>query len=49
VRIGGLRGNQLEVYEGLEPGDKVVSAGVAFLRDGMEAELWSPERGLGGG
>ena len=49
VRIGGLRGNQLEVYEGLEPGDKVISAGVAFLRDGMEAELWSPERGLRGG
>ena len=49
VRIGGLRGNRLEVYEGLEPGDKVISAGVAFLRDGMEAELWSPERGLGDG
>ena len=27
VRLGGLRGNQLEVFEGLEPGDKVISAG----------------------
>ncbi len=49
VRLGGLRGNQLEVFEGLEPGDKVISAGVAFLRDGMEVELWSPELGLGDG
>ncbi len=49
VRLGGLRGNQLEVFEGLKPGDKVISAGVAFLRDGMEVELWSPELGLGDG
>ncbi len=49
VRIGGLRGSQLEVYEGLEPGEKVISAGVSFLRDGMEAELWSKELGLGDG
>lgn len=46
VRVGGVRGNELEVFEGLEPGDKVVSAGVAFLRDGMEVDLWSPEQGL---
>ncbi len=49
VRIGGLRGSQLEVYEGLEPGEKVISAGVSFLRDDMEAELWSKELGLGDG
>jgi RND family efflux transporter MFP subunit len=30
--VGDLRGNEIEVYEGLQPGDQVVSAGVAFLR-----------------
>ncbi len=49
VRIGGLRGNELEVFEGLEPGDLVISAGVPFLHDGMEVRRWSPEAGLGGG
>ena len=48
VVVGDLRGNQLEVYEGLEAGDKVVSAGVAFLREGMKVELWTPEQGLTG-
>ena len=46
VRAGGVRGNELEVFEGLNAGDKVITAGVAFLRDGMEVELWSAEQGL---
>ncbi len=37
-----LRGNEIEVYDGLEPGDLIVSAGVAFLRDGMNATAWTP-------
>ncbi len=49
VRIGDLRGNQLEVFEGLEPGDQVISAGVSFLHDGMEVRRWSPASGRGGG
>lgn len=49
VIIGGLRGNMLEVFEGLEPGDKVVSAGVAFVRDKMQARLWTAEQGLSDG
>jgi RND family efflux transporter MFP subunit len=49
VQVGGLRGNQLEVFEGLEPGDQVISAGVPFLHDGMEVRRWSPPSGLGGG
>jgi RND family efflux transporter MFP subunit len=49
VRVLGLRGNQLEVYEGLAAGERVISAGVPFLRDGMEVELWSPELGLSDG
>jgi len=46
VVIGDLRGNQLEVYEGLEAGEKIVSAGVTFLREHMTVELWTPEQGL---
>ena len=49
VRIGGLRGNQLEVFEGLEPGDQVISAGVPFLHDGMEVKRWLPTLGVTGG
>ncbi|MGK0481471.1 MAG: multidrug efflux system membrane fusion protein [Planctomycetota bacterium] len=44
VQVGNLRGNEIEVYEGLEPGDLIVSAGVAFLRDGMSATAWTPRR-----
>lgn len=43
VVVGELRGNEIEVYEGLEKGELVVSAGVAFLRDGMQAEVWNPK------
>ena len=39
VMIGGLRDNELIVVEGLEPGDRVACAGVAYLRDGMEVKL----------
>jgi RND family efflux transporter MFP subunit len=49
IRVGDLRGNQLEVLEGLEPGDQVISAGVPFLHDGMEVRRWSRTSGLGGG
>lgn len=43
VRIGGVRGNLLEVFDGLKAGEKVVVAGVAFLRDGMKARAWQPD------
>ena len=43
---GDLRGDMLEVFQGLEPGEKVVSAGVSFLREGMSVELWTEEQGL---
>ena len=46
VRVGGVRGNQLEVFEGLDEGEKVVTAGVPFLRDGMEVEIWDREKGI---
>ncbi len=44
VSIGDLRGNEIEVFDGLEPGDQVVSAGTAFLRDGMAARVWTPRQ-----
>ena len=47
VRVGDLRGNQVEVFEGLEPGDLVVSAGLPFIREGMAAEVWTPRQGAG--
>jgi RND family efflux transporter MFP subunit len=43
VRAGDIRGNLVEVYEGLAPGDRIVVAGVAFLRDGMPVRLWTPD------
>ena len=43
--LGDLRGNELEVFGGLDPGDQVVVAGVSFLRDGMAAEVWKSTRG----
>ncbi len=39
VTIGGLRDNQLIVIDGLEPGERVACAGVAYLRDGMQVNL----------
>lgn len=44
VEVGDLRGNEIEVFEGLEPGDLVVSAGVSFLKDGDAARRWLPRR-----
>jgi len=40
VSIGDIRGNDIEVFEGLNEGDQVVTAGVAFLYDGMPARSW---------
>ena len=39
IRIAGVRENALLVIEGLEPGDRVASAGVSFLRDGQAVKL----------
>jgi RND family efflux transporter MFP subunit len=49
VVVGDIRGNKLEVFEGLKAGEKIVSAGVALLREGMQVELWSAEQGLNDG
>lgn len=49
VQFGDLRGNDLEVVNGLTEGDKIVSAGVPFLREGQQVEEWRPDQGLNDG
>jgi len=46
ISVGDIRGNLLEVFEGLESGERIVTAGVAFLKDNMEVRLWDPKQGL---
>lgn len=41
VPVAGIAGNQVFVTGGLTQGERVVSAGVAFLRDGQKARLWT--------
>ncbi|MCY2977748.1 MAG: efflux RND transporter periplasmic adaptor subunit [Planctomycetota bacterium] len=42
VKIGSIVGGDVEILEGLEPGLRIVTAGVTFLRDGLKV------RDLGG-
>lgn len=42
VDVLGIAGNRVLVTAGLEPGERVVTAGVAFLRDGERVRLWAP-------
>lgn len=39
VTMGGIRENRFLIIDGLEEGERVASAGVSFLRDGMEVKL----------
>jgi RND family efflux transporter MFP subunit len=36
VSLGAARGSQVEITEGLQPGDRIATAGVSFLREGMK-------------
>ncbi|MBX3026874.1 efflux RND transporter periplasmic adaptor subunit [bacterium] len=45
VRLGAVTGSQIEVVEGLEPGDRIAIAGVRFLRDGMTVRDLGDELG----
>jgi membrane fusion protein, multidrug efflux system len=36
VKIGEATGGQIEVIEGLRPGDRIAVAGIPFLREGMK-------------
>ena len=39
VEVGAMSGERIRVISGLEAGDRVVVAGVSFLRDGMKVRL----------
>jgi RND family efflux transporter MFP subunit len=39
VKVGKLYGRDIEVLEGLEAGDRIVTAGVAYLAEGMHVSL----------
>lgn len=36
VKVGGVSGGQIEIVDGLQPGERIATAGVTFLRDGMK-------------
>lgn len=36
VEVGSVQGGDIEITNGLEPGDRIAVAGVSFLRDGMK-------------
>ena len=39
VKTGAATGSDIVVLEGLQPGDRIVTAGVSFLRDGMKVRV----------
>jgi multidrug efflux pump subunit AcrA (membrane-fusion protein) len=39
VQVGRMLGDLIEVTDGLKPGERIVTAGVPFLTDGMKATL----------
>ncbi|MGI9356584.1 MAG: efflux RND transporter periplasmic adaptor subunit [Rhizobiaceae bacterium] len=41
IKIGGVSENEIIAVEGLQPGDRVASAGVTFLREGQTVKLLS--------
>ncbi|MCG8028010.1 MAG: efflux RND transporter periplasmic adaptor subunit [Candidatus Thiodiazotropha taylori] len=43
VKVGRLSGENIEVFEGLMPGDRIVTAGAPFLVNGMKVRLM-PEK-----
>lgn len=43
IQIAGVRENALLIVDGLEAGDRVASAGVSFLREGLEVKLLDPD------
>lgn len=47
VKVGGISGGEIEITEGLQPGDRIALAGVSFLREGMKVRDLG--NALGGG
>ncbi|MEQ3514674.1 efflux RND transporter periplasmic adaptor subunit [Pseudoalteromonas sp. BZB3] len=46
VSVGNIYQDQIDVLEGLNVGEKVVSAGVYHLSEGLKVKPWIKERGL---
>ncbi|BFM49596.1 efflux RND transporter periplasmic adaptor subunit [Marinomonas sp. THO17] len=46
VELGALEGTQVEIINGISPGEQVVAAGIHSLTEGMEVRPWTRERGL---
>lgn len=46
VEVGRLTAQGIEITSGLQPGDRIVAAGVGELRDGEAVRIWQRERGL---
>lgn len=42
VRIHDVRGNLLEVTDGIKEGDQIITAGAAYLSDGQAVKKWQP-------
>jgi len=49
VKIGVASGDQIEIVDGLQPGDRIAVAGVRFLRDGMTVRDLGDALGAGPG
>lgn len=45
IKVGGVRENSIIAVDGLELGERVASAGVSFLRDGMKVKLLPDDSG----
>ncbi|WP_158306781.1 efflux RND transporter periplasmic adaptor subunit [Alteromonas naphthalenivorans] len=41
-----IRGNKLEVIDGLSPGDVLITAGVPFINEGQKVKAWEPTYNL---
>lgn len=46
VTIRDIRGNNVEIVEGLKQGDQLIVAGVAFIRPGEPVKIWEPNLNL---
>ncbi|MCO7225235.1 efflux RND transporter periplasmic adaptor subunit [Pleionea sp. CnH1-48] len=46
VKVGEIHSEGIEILEGLNSGDEIVTAGVHYLSEGMKIRPWSRERGL---
>ena len=46
VTVGQLTASGIEVTSGVEPGEKLIAAGVSFIEEGQKVKPWVRERGL---